>query len=219
MIDIYVVIGAGGIVGRKVEAFLERRGKCVVTLPTELILGAAKDDIQDIAISAIRQKRFLQLKDTRIGLILAHRARGADIYEAIISEIRVTRDLVHAFASACMELRVIVLGSVTGRLVDHKSPESYHYAKDFQKSCVRYSVTQNNVYMNLLELSWFQKYSESEMTEEYEHDLASVKRALGCGHLVNVEDITDFLIEILEMHRPPRGQIITFDGGYSLLQR
>lgn len=219
MVDFYVVVGAGGIVGQQVMARLKLLGKSVQVLPTQAILNGTLTEVEAMVLDVIKSAIVSQRDSIRIGIIFAHRVRIIDLLEALRCELRITRDLIYTFAANCSEVRAVILGSITGTVVHRHSSEAYHYTKDLQKSCVRYSVIYDNVYMNLLELSWFEKYLPSQATKEYLDASYCAKQIVGERNFVNISDITDFSVALMESDRPPRGQIIAYDGGYSLLQR
>ena len=73
--------------------------------------------------------------------------------------------------------------------------------------------------MNLLELYWFEKYTEEKATSEYRQIMVDMNNLLGGNNLPTIDSITDFSCALVEMDRPPRGQTIVYDGGLSSLQR
>jgi hypothetical protein len=73
--------------------------------------------------------------------------------------------------------------------------------------------------MNILELSWFEKYEKSLQTAPYKKNINKLKRLLGKNNLPSVADIANLSKNLIECRLPPRGQVITYDGGYSLLQK
>jgi hypothetical protein len=210
--------GANGQLGRQVLSELISRNLDAVSIGYSEVRGLNGEAVLRDFIA----KRFLGRATPDHGarsawLILAHRSRTEDIVEALGDELRMTRDLVYAFSDMFAEVRVVVIGSITGGRVDRNSSEAYHYAKDLQKSIVRRSVLRTNVFMNLLELSWFVKYPDSS-SQEYTSKIADVRRMSPTRKIVRTNDIADFCVQLLTAQRPPRGQIITLDDGYSLVQ-
>lgn len=154
----------------------------------------------------------------RVGVILAHRYRGDDNREALYSELCITRDFTWTMSKICKSVRVVVLGSITGRFVDGELSEAYHYSKDLQKSIARQSVRVKNLSMNVIELGWFEKYTRSKATGEYQDIMSRLRAEYGESVVPTVDSITDLCTLLLEMSHPPRGETIVYDGGLSLFQ-
>jgi len=204
-------------VGSQIVRRLKTLGKHVITTSATEILGcdnitSSEDVLRLVCDSSI------SLAEAQVGLILSHRYREENIQAALGNELRITRDFVWSLSKLCASLRVVVLGSIAGRLVDRKMPESYHYSKDLQKSIVRQSVRIGSLYMNLIELNWFEKYTGHNATDEYSQIMLDLKQKLGGDNLPTVDSITDFACALIEMQRPPRGETIVYDGGLSLFQ-
>jgi hypothetical protein len=216
--NVYIVIGSRGIVGSQITKRLRSLNKHVVTIATSEILQRKKIESLE-CIRSLANNSAISLAEKQVGLILAHRYRKDNIQAALLSELTITRDFVWGLANLCASLRVVVLGSITGRLIDRKLPEAYHYSKELQKSIVRQSILIGNLHMNLLELYWFEKYTEEKATPEYKEIMSVIRQQLGGDNLPSVESITDFSCALIEMHRPPRGQTIVYDGGLSGYQK
>jgi hypothetical protein len=215
--SIYLVVGSHGVVGSQVTQRLRSQGKLVATKSSSEILQASNSSDLAETVSPFVDNS-IDLQNSRVGLILAHRYRGNDIQRALNIELCITRDFVWGLSKLCESLRVVVLGSVAGRLVDKKLPEAYHYSKDLQKTIARQSVRISNIHMNVLELSWFEKYPKHKATDDYRNIMANLRQHLGGDCLPTVDSITDFSSALIEMHHPPRGQTIVYDGGISLSQ-
>ena len=215
--SIYIIVGSRGIVGQQIVQRLMLLKKSVIVVTVQMILDSDSSTIIE-KISKLFVQHSINPRNANVGLILAHRYRGDDNKTGLFNELCITRDFVWNLATLCSSLRVVVLGSITGQLVDIKSPEAYHYTKDLQKSIVRQSVRISNLYMNLLELSWFEKFSNKVASDDYRQIMASLKGQLGGDNLPYVNSITDFSCSLIEMPLPPRGQSIVYDGGISLFQ-
>jgi hypothetical protein len=216
--NIYIVIGSRGIVGSQITKRLRSLNKHVVTIAASEIVQRKKIDSLE-CFRSLANDSSITLAEKEIGLILAHRYREDNIQTVLLNELSITRDFVWGLANLCASLRVVVLGSITGRLIDRKLPEAYHYSKELQKSIVRQSIRIGNLQMNLLELYWFEKYTEEKATPEYKKTMSELRKQLGGDNLPSVESITDFSCALIEMHRPPRGQTIVYDGGLSGYQK
>lgn len=219
MNDIYVVVGGSGSVGRQVINRLESRDKEVVTISGENLskIEDADFDAESLRMSQELANNCHQLK--HLGVILTHRQRHTNILTSIRTELRICRDLISQFARNVDHVNAVVLGSTTGSSIDLSSSAAYHFAKDIQKSCVRQSITIPNLNMNLLELSWFDKYPSGMADATYSAKIGHLKTLFGDENVATVAEITDFATLILDASLPPRGQIIPYDAGYSLLQR
>lgn len=217
MVSTYIVVGSRGTVGSQVVQRLNMLNKSVLTVPAAEILRCSNISSID-GISSLYCNHSIQPLKSNLGLILSHRYRENGTLAALETELAITRNFVWSLSKICISLRVVVLGSITGRLVNQNICEAYHYSKDLQKSIVRQSVRIGNLHMNLLELNWFEKYSKHVATEEYKQTLSRHNQRLAGDNLPNVESITDFSCALIEMQRPPRGEIIVYDGGLSLLQ-
>lgn len=219
MNDIYVVVGGSGSVGHQVTSRLASQDKEVVTISGEDLskIEDADFDAATLRISQRLANNHQQL--TRLGVILTHRQRHTNILTSIRTELRICRDLISQFARNVDHVNAVVLGSTTGSSIDLSSSAAYHFAKDIQKSCVRQSITIPNLNMNLLELSWFDKYPGGKADASYSEKIGHLKTLLGDENVATVAEITDFATLILDASLPPRGQIIPYDAGYSLLQR
>ena len=218
MLDQYIVIGANGIVGRQVMIRLLELGKPTFQLSALTLLDLSEHELNEVIDNLVNDLIIVCPGIQRLGLILAHRIRETDIVTALQHELRITRDLVWKLAGRFSHLRVVVLGSITGTRVDIASPEAYHYTKDIQKSCVRQSIRLSNVNMNLLELSRFEKHSPEMATDEYAEKMTYLRELIGSNNVLRVVDIADFACQLLDASHPPRGQVITYDGVYCLLQ-
>lgn len=218
MDDIHIVVGGQGVVGNQVVKKLKERKRYVLVKSTKEIIDCPKNELATSICSLFAKHLDNIGKPARVSLILAHRCRDEDIQIALSNELQITRNFVWALSSQCISLNVVVIGSITGRLVSKKLPESYHYAKDLQKSIVRQSVRVSNLYMNLLELNWFRKYGFDKATSEYNQIMSDLTQELEGDHLPSVETITDFCCSLIDMQLPPRGQTIIYDGGLSLFQ-
>tara|TARA_X000000950_G_C13869800_1_gene642388 strand:- start:754 stop:1413 length:660 start_codon:yes stop_codon:yes gene_type:complete len=218
MIDLYVVVGSRGIVGSQISRRLVELSKKVICILTSEILSSnIRETIANkLGLHSIKCKNGVKMN---IGVILVHRYRDKENHIACKNELTITRDFVWELSKLCQSLRVVVIGSVTGSYVDSKMPEAYHYSKDIQKSIVRQSIRIGNLHMNLLELSWFKKYSSNNSSLEYKETLNRISQELCGDNLPSVDSITDFSCALIEMPYPPRGQSIVYDGGYTLFQR
>jgi hypothetical protein len=217
MVDAYVLIGGNGILGKQVAKELLSRNRICISL-------SARDLIRDFENGSISPTKALleriRLIDSIrcLGLIFAHRYRGDNCLESLRIELSLTRNLVWELSSELEQLRVVVLGSVTGSRLDVGSSEAYHYAKDLQKSICLQSIRLSNVSMNLIELSWFEKYPRCEQTASYAKKMEDLKNIIGSRNLPTTSDISDYLISVMECHLSPRGQILSYDGGYNHIQ-
>lgn len=218
MDSIYIVVGSRGVVGSQIVQRLKCLGKLVAIITTTEILQTSNIKLT-VQMANLCHEASIDPVKARVGLILAHRYRGINIQCALSNELCITRDFVWSLSRLCASLRVVVLGSITGSLVDRNLPEAYHYSKDLQKSIVRQSIRINNLCMNLLELNWFEKYPEGKRSNEYRQIMANIKQQVGGDSLPTVDSITDFSCALIELPHPPRGQIIVYDGGFSLYQK
>lgn len=220
MTSAVLMTGASGRLGRQIFDCLLADGFKAVSISSAPLLNLQGG----VAIARYLREMLVpdspaSNEDPVIKLLLAHRPRTASVSEALDAELRMTRDLVWGLSEIYPEVRVIVLGSITGQRVDPDSAEAYHYCKDLQKSIVRQSVTVPNVFMNLIELSWFNKYPPSIADKLYAKRIDSVRSVIPTRHVVTVTEITEIAVRILGAMRPPRGQIIAYDDGYSLMQQ
>jgi hypothetical protein len=217
MNSLYILVGSRGIVGSQILQRLRSRGEYVITCNAGDLLEC---DIETLEMK-LRTMFSVNSVDTsrvRVGVILAHRYRGDNNREALNSEMCITRDFTWTMSRICKSVRVVVLGSITGRFVDVKLPEAYHYSKDLQKSIARQSVRVKNLSMNVIELGWFVKYSRSKATGEYRDIMSRLQAEYGESVVPTVDSITDLCTLLLEMSHPPRGETIVYDGGLSLYQ-
>lgn len=215
-----LVTGASGRLGRQIFECLLSDGLKAVSIRSAPLLNlqGGVAIARHLRETLVADNQALN-EDPVIKLLLAHRPRTASVSEALAAELRMTRDLVWGLSEIYPEVRVIVLGSITGQRVDPGSAEAYHYCKDLQKSIVRQSVTVPNVFMNLIELSWFNKYPPSIANNLYSERVESVRSVMPTRHVVTVTEITEIAVRILGALRPPRGQIVAYDDGYSLIQQ
>jgi aspartate-semialdehyde dehydrogenase len=219
MIDIFIVVGAGGTVGEQIAAYLKETGEPVVRVSARKLIQQISLNLDRSIDKLLDEAKSENVKTNSLGLIFVHRSREQDPLATLSTELSLTRDFVWALSKRVEKLNVIILGSVTGAFLDAGSSEAYHYAKDLQKSIVRQSCRLKNVAMNILELSWFEKYEKSQQTALYKKNIDKLKRILGKNNLPSVADIANFSKNLIKCRLPPRGQIITYDGGYSLLQK
>ena len=219
MVDKIVVIGAGGVVGGGIASCLRQMGRNVVTVSARRVTSLGGSSIDGVVSSIAGESMSPEISNFSLGLVLAHRYRGDDPFQAMRIEFLVTRDLTWALSRVVSNLRVVVVGSVTGALVCEDLPEAYHYSKDIQKSITRQSCRLRNVQMNVLELSCFEKHPQDIQTPEYMAAMSSIRRQIGYSNLPSIADISNFIDQLMSASKNPRGQVISFDGGYSLLQK
>lgn len=213
-----VVVGVGGVLGGGVAVKLGQLGFDVVPVSAKAILNMSFNSLTSFAGDLVSGISVMSSAQSSVGLVLAHRCRSSDPCESISAELAITRGLTWALADLVPNLRVVVLGSVTGTFLCPSLPESYHYAKDMQKSIARQSLRLSNVQMNVVALSWFEKYAKEKQCPEYSNELARVSEKIGSSNLPSISDIGDFVGALLRARHVPRGQVINFDGGYSTLQ-
>ncbi len=218
-INTTLVVGASGILGSGIASQLEASGRKVVRVSARHLLGLCDSSLVrylDGILPNIGQNyRFRP----PIAIIFAHRYRGDDTMQALKVELSLTHRLPWTLSKMASHLRVFVIGSVTGELLDLKSPEAYHYAKDLQKSIVRQSCRLHNTEMNIIELSCFEKYAPTIQTTDYSLAVSKIKDSIGAQNFPGIREISDFLDNLMRVALLPRGQTIRFDGGYSLIQR
>ena len=133
MINVYVVVGATGTLGSYVAESLCEDGKTVIKVSASFLTSLNSGEFSVAINELVKKISDVQSIHQSIGIILAHRYRGDDILTALKNEVIITHDLVWYLSKQISELRVVVLGSITGGLVDHKSAEAYHFSKDLQK--------------------------------------------------------------------------------------
>jgi|LauGreDrversion4_2_1035121.scaffolds.fasta_scaffold38066_4 hypothetical protein len=218
MVDRIFITGAQGQLGRQLVSSLTSAQVSIIPIKSAVVLSVETNT----RLKAFLNEQFvskISINSSRpsVALILAHRSRADDSLVMLRDELRMTRDLVYAFAELCREVRVVVLGSVTGRQVDQASSEAYHYAKDLQKSIVRRSILLPNLFMNLVELSWFVKHTTA-ADAEYVCALDQARGNSPTGEVVEPRHIADLCLRLLLVERSPRGQVFALDDGYSLMQ-
>jgi len=215
----YIVVGASGIIGRQISARLNELKKDVVKISGRRFADLEEKRLSYAVKEILEELQARSMSLSRVGIIFAHRQRGGGVIDILRNEHRLCGQLIALIVEKVQRLDAIILGSITGSRFDSRSSEAYHYAKDFQKTCVRQSIRFPNLNMNLLELSWFEKYPPEMADSDYQSRMQEVVELLGANNVPNVTDITDFALQILEAKLPPRGQVISYDGGYSTLQR
>lgn len=219
MVDLILILGSTGSVGSQLYAYFIDLGLPVMTISAANLSLADDDEFSCKLNKIVSELRGFSSNLARLGIVLAHRVREIDISKALLNELRISRDLIWFLSKHFSLVNVAVLGSVTGRFIDKNMPDAYHLVKDMQKSCARLSVRLPNVAMNVLELSWFEKYPPHKASTEYSESLRNVKLEIGPAWLPTIGDIANFILLLLSADSPPRGQVITYDGGYSMLQR
>jgi hypothetical protein len=216
--DIYIILGSSGIIGSQVADHLVSLRRPFLIQSARRLAELDSPEFTDAVDQLVNEIYNCTPNTKTVALILCHRQRTQDIVESIRSELRICRDFVLSMSERIELLNVIVFGSITGARVDFQSSESYHYAKDLQKTCVRQSIKTPNVNMNLLELSWFEKYSHNVSDSHYKSKILELKKLNGIHELPTIADLSDYALRILDAQRPPRGSIIPYDSGYSVLQ-
>ena len=215
---INLLIGSNGVIGRQIAEYLNKKGVISVNLSAKQITSLKQENLKDFVDSKLTAN-LEDYKEEDFSLILTHRFREGTMKDIVINELLITRELPWMLSTKCSSLKVIVIGSVTGRQVSLNQPEHYHYAKDLQKSIVRQSIRKENISMNLIELSSLNKYKDEDGSKEYKENLKKQGELIGQKNLVCVQDIANYAYTLITMKNPPRGQILTYDGGYSLHQR
>tara|TARA_B100001173_G_C16029223_1_gene565722 strand:+ start:4136 stop:4804 length:669 start_codon:yes stop_codon:yes gene_type:complete len=215
----YIVVGSRGVIGSEISSQVKKRGNNVYNLYAKDFIKLLSTERIQYITEFFHSNNIVYSKDSRLHIILAHRIRETDTKLALWNETIISTDLIDIIADLGYEVRVIVIGSITGRLIDSKSSPAYHYCKDLQKSAVRYSILKKNVCMNLIELSSFIKFDPSNWDEKYTRAVELEKCNLEQTEIPKLEDIANICISLLELPVTPRGQIYTFDNGSSLLQK
>lgn len=213
-----LVVGSTGILGSGVSKHLQGCSHSVKPISGLMLCQASPHEFQGYIAETIEELDEQYPGTTEIGIFLCHRVRNRPLVDTILAEIRLCRDFVLGISSAYRRTNVIVFGSITGTRVDPLSSESYHFGKDIQLTCVRQSIMHPSINMNLLQLYWFRKYDLGQSNPEYEEQLSSVSARLKLTSLPDLQDIADFAERIVFARFPPRGQVLTYDSGLSLLQ-
>jgi len=219
MIEVYVIVGAGGVLGSQISNDLRKFDVPIVRVSAAHLTSLNDQAFSEAINGLVNEIKLVRPNAERVGLVLAHRYRGTDIPLALRNELCITRDFIWCLSKNFSRLHAVVVGSATGRYIDSASSDAYHFAKDLQKSIVRRSVTLPNVAMNLLELSWFEKHPISVATPEYRKKIEDLRTLLGDNNVPAPSNIAEFIRQLLDCALPPRGQSITYDGGYDLFQR
>lgn len=218
-INTTLVVGSSGILGSGISLHLESLGRKVVKVSARHVLSLCDSSLVQYLGGILPNAGSGHQLQPPLAIIMAHRYRGDDPLQALNAELSITQRLPWTLSRMVSHLRVFVIGSVTGELLDLKSPLAYHYAKDLQKSIVRQSCRLPNVEMNIIELSWFEKYEPTVQTKEYSLAVSTIKESLGSSNFPGIQEIADFIDNLMRASLLPRGQKICFDGGYSLIQR
>ncbi|MEI6030911.1 MAG: hypothetical protein WCJ92_07290 [Alphaproteobacteria bacterium] len=218
MVDVILVLGATGIVGRQLHDQLLKNSKPIIAVSAAELARLDSCDFDSRVSDIISEINTIAANPAKIGIVLAHRIRNLDSKNAVVCELKISKDFIWKLSGKFKFINVVVLGSVAGKLVDMKTPDAYHLSKDVQKTCARLSLKLTNVAMNVLELGWFEKYPEDCWSAEYRKNMLSIKQHIGPYGLPSLVDLAKFVLLLLDLDIPPRGQTITYDGGYSLLQ-
>jgi transcriptional regulator of met regulon len=148
MVNHYFLIGSGGLLGKKIFEYFKKKENITKISAREYVGLKTDFDRKKFIIKKITNS-ISKYKSAKVALIFAHRIRDNNIVNAINSEILITRNITKIFSETCLETRVVVLGSVTGRLIDKKTLESYHYTKDIQKIIVRQSIKHKKLFIRI----------------------------------------------------------------------
>lgn len=212
-----IVVGKRGRLGSQVFNALATRSKNVIAISAFEIASKESADLNSFIDEIMREIKIHHSPGTSLGLVLCHRIRGMSIPDSLTTELKITRDFVFLLSEKVERLKVTVIGSITGKRVDPRSDESYHFCKNLQRSIVNYSVTIPQISMNLVELNTFKKFSEN-FSREYEAYLSNAGRLIGMQNIPEIENIIDLIKFLCEDSYCIRGQVIPVDGGLSLFQ-
>ena len=217
MIEAILILGSTGIVGRQLYSQFSNSNLPIIRVSAAELAKLDSSAFNSRVSDIISEIKIITANPTKIGVVLAHRIRDLDSKDTVICELKISKDFIWRLSHDFEFINVIVLGSVTGKFVDGNTPDAYHLAKDIQKTCSRLSLKLVNVAMNVVELGWFEKYPEHARNDVYNKNMLSIKQVVGPHGLPSLANLASFVFLLLSLETPPRGQTITYDGGYSLL--
>ena len=141
--------------------------------PIEIgVLEINEKNLIDIKKSITRKIDMMNIKYLpHRSLVFCHRIRNLESNPnaSMQIELDILEGVVSSVGKYSEQLNIIIIGSCTGSYFDSKSSQAYHHVKDLQKSFIRfYSHKNPKFYINMIELSFFDKYYPEEADSKYE---------------------------------------------------
>ena len=180
--------------------------------------------IKELRLSAIRKETMkeqigFELKELPIHCcVISTRVRTKNVEEAITGETIILMELIDYLCTVKRCRSIVILGSITGSRIDSTSTLAYHLTKSLlDVLCRFYAVTQSQTRINVISLFHVDKYKLKDMS--FKAFIEDVKNRTPSNHVTTVHDIyntAEFLLS--PKSRQITGQVISLNGGYSLLQ-
>ncbi len=158
----------------------------------------------------------------RIGLIFCHRIRESKLSteDTVSAEFMILNTVIEE----CLKIKntqinIIVIGSITGQLIDVKSSLQYHLQKELQKSFVRYiGVIHPNISANIIEISAFSKYEHGNPSPTYLKTKDKIESYMNHRLMPNYNQLSNLIRFLLLENHGLSSQVIRLDNGYLSFQ-
>ncbi len=212
--------GSQSKIGSRLIKLLEKTYKILPIRLSKLNLDIDDANIMKESISVIVKEIEMEYLPHR-SLIFCHRIRSAESNssKSLILELNLLQEIIKKVGNCSKKLNVIIIGSCTGEYFDSKSTQAYHYVKDFQKTFLRYHSNLNpNYFINMIELSYFDKYFSHESDSKYREDkefFLKFNNQRAIPSYLQLVAAVDYLTNI---NLGITGQILSLDNGIVKIQ-
>ena len=155
-------------------------------------------------------------------LVFCHRIRNLETNSslALSTELKILEGVISSISKYSEGLNIIIIGSCTGSYFDKKSSQAYHHVKDFQKSFIRFFSNKNTEhYINMIELSYFDKYYPDESDKKYESQKRSLIKFNNDRQIPSYSHLALAVNYLSSPNLGLTGQIISLDNGILNVQK
>ena len=202
-------------IGSRVIKLLDKKNKI---LPIEIGFLKLNENFSTNFNNTITEKiKDLDMKHVlHRSLVFCHRIRSLEKYPhiAISLELELLELIINRVSEYSEKLNIIIIGSCTGTYFDKKSTQAYHHVKDLQKSFIRFHTNKNpNHYINMVELSYFDKYYEGESDSEYKAQRNKIKELNNQRELPSYKHLATAINYLATPHIGISGQVLSMDNG------
>ncbi len=212
--------GSQSKIGSRLIKLLEKTHKILPIRLSKLNLDIDDSNIIKESISVIVREIEMEYLHHR-SLIFCHRIRKAESNpsKSLILELNLLEEIIKKVGNYSKNLNVIIIGSCTGNYFDSKSTQAYHYVKDFQKTFLRYHSNLNpNYFINMIELSYFDKYFSHESDIKYKEDKEFFLKFNNQRKIPSYVQLAAAIDYLTNINLGITGQILSLDNGIVNIQ-
>ena len=119
MIKNIIIVGGKGSIGLELTDIIRKRNLNPIMFSALEICKVPEKKLPVYIEQKLKTEGILDdLKNKKLGLVLAHRVREENIVSAISCELAITSNFSLCLKNFCKELRVVIISSITGQFVN-----------------------------------------------------------------------------------------------------